>query len=128
MAKIDDYGERECPVCGKIFFTWSMDRWGYKLYNRQRDRYRLYCSWTCLREAQKKQKKVKLHRKREKVIDAELTGNHMKIKEAVTRSDSTDAPPDSTGLRPLNDRALRSRMTKREALNCDRHLQEETRR
>ena len=83
MAKIDDYGDRECPVCGKIFFTWSMDRWGYKLYNRQRDRYRLYCSWTCLREAQKKQKKVKLHRKREKVTEAELTGNHMKIKEAT---------------------------------------------
>lgn len=43
----DGIYERYCPQCGRIFVCWSTKEWCYKR------NYRVFCSWTCYREAER---------------------------------------------------------------------------
>lgn len=42
--------EFKCPVCKKSFFVTEADMWCYKIYDITKKRYRLACSWKCLRK------------------------------------------------------------------------------
>lgn len=46
------YGDKECPVCGKRFFVLYPHLWAYKRGNVKAARF--FCSWKCLRAADKK--------------------------------------------------------------------------
>ena len=47
--------EKKCPMCGKNFIF--RDNWAYK--TTYGDHVKAYCSWTCLRKAEKEKTKAK---------------------------------------------------------------------
>ena len=49
--------ERKCPVCGGKFFIPAYSQWAYKSDKKHGVKY--YCSWKCMRAAQKEEKKGK---------------------------------------------------------------------
>jgi hypothetical protein len=49
---ISDENCTRCPVCGKVFHIYSPRNYAYKIINENNQR-RLFCSWTCLRKAEK---------------------------------------------------------------------------
>ena len=62
------YNRRTCPSCGKIFYYDIFCDWAYKLRAGEKSPkngqtpVRYYCSWTCMRQAEKEkdaQRKLK---------------------------------------------------------------------
>lgn len=50
--------DSKCPVCGKIFFRrFPAGDWAYKEYRGVNGKEIFYCSWHCLRAAEKKRGK-----------------------------------------------------------------------
>jgi len=47
--------EKKCPICDKTFIF--RDNWAYK--KTYGDHVKAYCSWTCLRRAEKEKESVK---------------------------------------------------------------------
>lgn len=41
-----------CPICDKVFYIRDSEHWAYKMQNKS-DLQRLFCSWGCLRKAEK---------------------------------------------------------------------------
>lgn len=58
--------KRECPECGKKFEICGED-WGYTLNNKGKKYY--YCSWSCLRAAEKRKPQTKIQQ-RERILQA----------------------------------------------------------
>lgn len=48
-----EYELKKCAVCGKIFEPPIPDEWAYKVYNRAYTSKLWFCSWGCLRKAEK---------------------------------------------------------------------------
>ena len=53
MSYMDQLMKKKCPVCGKVFTPPVPDAWAYKMYTYAKKGRVYYCSWGCLRAAEK---------------------------------------------------------------------------
>lgn len=75
--------ESKCPKCGKIFYIWDRDIWAYKAYVPEGHRSvpTFYCSWSCMRSAEKERKKKCA--RCGKPLSAEETGKYCEMCETM---------------------------------------------
>lgn len=72
MSRINHLGytRRECPVCGKEYYTDRTVNWSFKFRPIDGGPPVYYCSWPCLRTAEK-EKDARRKQKRAWVFDPE---------------------------------------------------------
>lgn len=52
MRPHQGYSRRTCPNCGRVFWRDIASDWAYKLRTDEKPP-RYFCSWTCMRQAEK---------------------------------------------------------------------------